>query len=132
MVRSRRALSRSARQNHRVPDPTLSPDETTVLAQRLESETDSQIWLTSSAGGTPSRLGTGLARGGMSVWSPDGLSIAFTSAGSLYRVPVRGETAKPELLLKPDATSPLRAHDWSPDGRGRLFTWPLVYFAVKK
>ena len=56
------------------------------------------------------------------MWSPDGLSVAFTSPGSLYRVPLRGDRP-PELLLKPDATGPLRAHDWSPMV-ARSFTWP--------
>ena len=96
--------------------PALSPDDSEVLAMRLESEVDAQIWSSASAGGTPARFETGLSRGGLPVWSPDGTSIVFTSAGSIYRVSLLG-VRTPELLMKQTTSSPHRVHDWSPDGR---------------
>jgi Tol biopolymer transport system component/DNA-binding winged helix-turn-helix (wHTH) protein len=97
--------------------PALSPDDTQVLSMRLKSETDYEIWLSSAAGGTPSRVETGLLRSGQALWSPDGAKIAFSSGGSLYSMAV-GSPGSRELLLKAEGPQTgATVHDWSHDGR---------------
>jgi eukaryotic-like serine/threonine-protein kinase len=106
-------------------NPALSPDGSEVLAMRLQlqSEVDVEIWLASTAGGTPARFHTGLPRGGMPLWSPDGASVVFTSTKALYHVPASGPSTA-ELLLSPKET-PALVHDWSPDGRFLIYLPPV-------
>ena len=102
-------------------NPALSPDGSEVLAMRLKSEVDTEIWTANTAGGTPSLFHTGLPRGGLPLWSPDGGSVVFTSSKALYRVAVRGPRTA-VLLLSPKET-PVRATTGHPTA-GLLFIWP--------
>ena len=103
-------------------NPALSPDGSEVLAMRLKSEVDTEIWTANTAGGTPSLFHTGLPRGGLPLWSPDGGSVVFTSSKALYRVAVRGP--RTAVLLLPPKETPVRGHDWSPDGRVVVYLAP--------
>ena len=104
--------------------PTLSPDETEVLAVRPKPDGFNQIWIAPTTSGAPWRFDTGLSQGGLAVWSHDGRTVAFTSAGDLYRAPAGGGTA--ELLMRaPTPEEPLRVQDWSRDDRF------LVYYTPK-
>lgn len=104
--------------------PTLSPDDARVLATRPKADWGNQIWIAPTTSGAPVPFDTGLPQGGLGVWSHDGQTVAFTSAGDLYRVSAGGGRA--ELLMKAATPEqPLRVQDWSRDDRF------LVYYAPR-
>src|SRR5262245_2222066 len=68
--------------------PTLSPDEKTIAADRLDPETQSQdVWFIETAGGATSRLTTNPGLDQVGMWSPNGkrIVIASTREGKAYR-----------------------------------------------
>jgi Tol biopolymer transport system component len=101
-------------------NPVLSPDGNQFVAIRPKPDVGNEIWVGSTASGQAVRLSTGLPQSGLPVWSPDGQSIAFTSAGDLYRIPSGGGQAT--LIRKaPSGEEPLRLQDWSTDSRYLIF-----------
>ena len=60
--------------------PALSPDEKTIGAHKVDSETQSQdVWLIDSARGVTSKLTTNPGLDNMGLWSPDGRRIMYGS-----------------------------------------------------
>jgi hypothetical protein len=95
--------------------PSLSSDDKFVLASRPREGTGNHLWVTSTVEGSPSLLDTGpLFQSGLAAWSHDNRQVVFTSAGSIYRMPVDG--TQPELLLESSSPNELfRVQDWSTD-----------------
>jgi Tol biopolymer transport system component len=103
---------------HELRDPTWSPDGT-VLAYLRDTAGGAQIETVRFDGThrrllTPSRIGTyGLS------WSPDGRSLAYASAGDIWRVDV-GSGSSARLTNAPELGAFQPA--WSPDGKTIAFT----------
>lgn len=111
--------------------PVVSPDGQHVafVVTRPDIEqnrTVSRIWLATTDGtGTPHPL-TGGDRDGQPVWSPDGASLAFTSARSekqgettLHVMPIGGPGEVRTIATMPDGIAGVR---FSPDGSHLAFT----------
>ena len=103
--------------------PELSPDGTQVALQRnVQGNLD--VWLIDLVRGGLTRFTSDPAGDGAPVWSPDGMKIAFNSAGrkgpaaNIYVKPSRGPGAE-ELLLETPKNKLLQ--DWSKDGRFLLY-----------
>jgi hypothetical protein len=99
--------------------PALSPDETKVVAERLDPETRaSDLWLIDTARGVSSRSTSDPAGDMKATWSPQGDRIVFASPrGSppnLYQKHVSGSGMEERLITSPDNSQP---SDWSRDGR---------------
>jgi dipeptidyl aminopeptidase/acylaminoacyl peptidase len=104
----------------------ISPDGKwvayTVTTQDLkESTTNSDIWMVSTAGGTPFRLTNGKTMDDQARWSPDGGWIAFVSTRDgrpqLYRIAPNGGEA--EKLT--DSKTGVQSFAWAPDGQRIAF-----------
>jgi Tol biopolymer transport system component len=89
----------------------LSPDETTVASTR-GNEGAAVVVLTDREGGHEREI-TGLGRGHLSTWSPDGTRLAFSADPSLF-------------VVKADGTDKRRVAEcgrptwWRPDGKAIL------------
>ena len=105
--------------------PSLSPDEKTVAAMRVDPETRSpDLWLIDLARGVSSRLTDDPAGDSRPTWSPDGDRIVFASPRglppNLYLKAVRGGVEE-RLFTSTHNTQPT---DWS---RGSPF---LAYVSL--
>ena len=117
-------FDRSGRELAAIDTPTLvydlaiSPDQKQVLVGGRSLEHG--VWLLDLSRGVSTRIVTDGMR---SVWSPDGMRIAFSAdrAGfsSFFIKPVTGPNSD-ALLLRSPHTQEL--NDWSPDGRYILYT----------
>jgi serine/threonine protein kinase/Tol biopolymer transport system component len=108
-------------------DHTLSPDERQVAVARRDPETGTNdIWSIEIARGTMSRLTFDPANDRTPLWSPDGTRVVFASNRTgyfdLYQKSAKGESPDQLLLRATVARGSLSPADWSPDGRGLLFT----------
>ena len=95
----------------------ISPDGSTVAADRLDASAVRDVWLYDLARGTASQFTFGPANNQYPVWSPDGSKIVFHSMrdnGKPYQKASSG--VGPEEVLDQD---PRNNHvdDWSRDGR---------------
>jgi eukaryotic-like serine/threonine-protein kinase len=101
--------------------PELSPDGRRVAMPRtMQGNTD--IWLRDLLRGGLTRLTFDAASDNNSIWSPDGMRIAFTSNRTgvydLYLKPSNGSGAEERLVASPHLKIP---QDWSRDGRWLLY-----------
>jgi eukaryotic-like serine/threonine-protein kinase len=123
-------LDRSSRELKTVGAPALyrhprfSPDGRRLVAERATSDaTNADIWLFDVARGTTARLTQHPAADLRPAWSPDGRSIAFSSArggdSHLYQLMIdhAGED-RPLLATEGDAL----LDGWLPDGRSVVAT----------
>jgi Tol biopolymer transport system component len=100
--------------------PVISPDGSTVVVDRLDSQTGFyNLWLHDLARGTASRLTFDSQASTLNpVWSPEGDQVAFSSnrdgGYKLYRKEIRG--AGEEMALDTTGYNK-QATDWSRDGR---------------
>jgi eukaryotic-like serine/threonine-protein kinase len=99
--------------------PSLSPDEKTVAAAHIDSDTrDQNLWLI-----TTRDVASPLTSFGNlnfhPVWSPDGTSIVFAgtrdSPPNLVRKIAKGAAGAEEVLIKSPSND--QPTDWSPDGK---------------
>jgi Tol biopolymer transport system component len=104
--------------------PRFSPDGRRIVSERATSDaTNADVWLFDLARGTSTRLTQHPSADLRPAWSPDGRSVAFSSArggdSHLYRVMVdrAGEDA-PLLMTEGDAL----LDGWLPDGRSLVAT----------
>lgn len=101
-------------------DPAISPDGTRVAAA-LELNGARDLWILDTVRGTSTRFTFDSSNNSNPVWSPDGKSIAFSSARSgqtkMYVKPADGSSE--ERLLSDHEGAPT---DWSRDGKFLLFT----------
>jgi len=114
-----------------VEDPNISPDEqwiafVKVSIDRLDNSYRRDIWLAPTDGGEPIQL-TRSGKDSQPRWSPDGRTLAFTSARAdkpqIYLMPVTAPGGEPRALtsLQNGATNPV----WSPDGAYLAFLSPM-------
>ncbi|HYL85198.1 MAG TPA: S9 family peptidase [Candidatus Angelobacter sp.] len=111
---------------HRIAEPQISPDGKWIAYTMSTPDMDanrgaSNIWLVSTAGGTPSQL-TQSGHDSSPVWSPDGKTIAFLSSRSgdsqVYLLSLEGGESRPLTKLSTGAD----LAKWSPDGKTIAFT----------
>jgi hypothetical protein len=108
-----------------VPHPwgtgSLSPDGHSV-ANGMQSEKGSDIWIVDLARGTPKRLTFG-GTNDHPIWTPDGRAVVYggTADGKegIYEVLADGSSTRPQLLLSATAALPTSL---TPDGKMLLFT----------
>ena len=90
----------------------ISPDFSQLLIGTFEVRGDPlRLWTIPGQGGTPMRLGDGVANG--AVFSPDGKQIAYLNGSNLWTMDANGSNAH-LLAALPDTPS---WPAWSPDGR---------------
>jgi hypothetical protein len=74
--------------------PAISPDGATVAFEGIASGAQPHLYLAPLAGGGPVELGSGSGKDAGPAWSPDGLSVFFTSTRSgqweIWRVAADG------------------------------------------
>jgi eukaryotic-like serine/threonine-protein kinase len=97
---------------------SLSPDGSTVAADRQDASAIRDIWLHDLARGTASRFTFGPANNEFPLWSPDGSKIAFYSlrGGHLWPWQKASNGVGQEEALDKDPRQH-RLDDWSRDGR---------------
>ncbi len=100
-------------------NPAVSPDETRIAINRVDSQTgNSDLWLYDLGRDTPSRFTFHSASESDPVWSPDGQYLVFwsnrESTYGLYQKLASG-VGEEEALVKSDVVRYPR--DWSVDGR---------------
>lgn len=116
-----------------VGDARLSPDGRQVLYTVREpvlsadkSEFVTHIWIANADGAGQRQLTRGEKTANQPRWSPDGRTVAFTSARSgksnVWLLPMAGGEA--EQLT--DVKSGVQSYAWSPDGRQIAFTAPVA------
>ncbi len=102
-------------------DPAFSPDASRVLYSGATGAPLRELWLYDIARGIQSRL-TFLPEGAESgVWSPDGRTIAFTSARQtgIYLMDA-GSAGEPKRVFERGSGATLES--WSSDGRFLVYT----------
>ena len=101
--------------------PELSPDGRQVAVSRTV-QGNPDIWLMDLIRGGMTRFTFDPASDLSSIWSPDGMRIAFGSnrkgSFNLYVKPSSGAPAEEPLLVTPNTKAP---NDWSKDGRFLLY-----------
>jgi len=111
---------------HRVSDPQISPDGTTVVFTvtepiKAENRTNSDLWIVSTVSGEARKLTNSPKHDRHARWSPDGQWIAFESnrEGSyqIWVMPAVGGEARKLTNISTEASQPV----WSPDGRQIAF-----------
>ncbi len=113
-----------------VADARISPDGKHVIlaVQRIERKTEKKftnLWLVSTAGGSPQQFTYGDHVDAMPRWSPNGRFLAFLSNRKnekemqLYIIPVDGGEARPLTDLK----GQIGDFSWSPDGSALLLSF---------
>jgi Tol biopolymer transport system component len=99
--------------------PRVSPDGRQVAFSR-DTQGKPDIWLQDDARASRMTFGSGTST--FSVWSPEGLRLAFLSGDGttfgLYQRPTNGAQAQESLLLSQKAQYPT---SWSADGRYLLY-----------
>jgi Tol biopolymer transport system component len=104
--------------------PRLSPDgDRLAIARAVAETTVEDVWMIDIARNIATRMTFDPADDGLTIWSPDGMRLAFNSArkdaaGDLY-VMRADQPGSEELLLATEA--PKTADSWSPDGRFLIF-----------
>jgi len=93
---------------------SLSPDEKFVAIRRGQG-----IWLNDLSRNVSIRFSLLPGLISQPVWSPDGHTIAFASAGNIYRKAASGG-GQEELLV--GGSNPRGVSDWSRDGKALLYT----------
>lgn len=110
---------------HRVSDPHISPDGSSVVfvvtePLKAENRTDSDLWIVSTVGGEARKLTNSAKNDRHPNWSPDGQWIAFESnrdgSYQIWVMPAGGEARK-LTSVSTEATQPV----WSPDGKQIAF-----------
>jgi Tol biopolymer transport system component/DNA-binding winged helix-turn-helix (wHTH) protein len=94
----------------------LSPSRSELLVDRLRSDQESGLWITSLLDSPPKRISD--HRVTAASWSPDGQHVAFIQSKNLYIVGTDGSGAR-KIAEIPGETMLLR---WSPDGQALSFT----------
>jgi len=100
-----------------VADPQLSPDGQWLLygvrsTDLAANKRTTRTFLASVAGGAARQFPDDKTIAGEARWSPDGKSVAYTSAGQLWIAPVDGGAPKRLTTLTGGASGPV----WSPTG----------------
>jgi serine/threonine protein kinase/Tol biopolymer transport system component len=99
--------------------PRVGPDGARLALTILEEGAYS-LWMTESLSGRPSRI---VENSLAPVWSPDGKSIAFTTArdGGLNLAVMRLDGSAPPKTILVDGTQKVPT-SWTPDGKSIVFT----------
>src|SRR5262245_2630601 len=102
--------------------PSLAPDGKRIAVMRVQTATQTDLWIIDLVRGVNSKFTLGAANERDPVWSPDSKEIIFranpTGIYDLYRKPSTGISTD-ELLWKSDQDK--MPTSWSPDGRFLLF-----------
>jgi Tol biopolymer transport system component len=102
-------------------EPFFSPDGSRLVAAQADRERDTDdLWILQLDRGAWSRLTFDPGDENSALWSPDGKSIAYSSARGLTRISASG-AGSPELLHELPKGVFAWLDDWSPDGRSILF-----------
>lgn len=120
--RSGRAIGNLGKDNL-LAHPSLAPDGQRVAVSMRDPTDFEDIWIVDLTRGTRSRFTFDPLNDSLPVWSPDGLSIVFTSSrtsiSELFRKSVGGGAPEERLVQARGLTVP---EDWSPDGRKLVFS----------
>src|SRR5262245_3107873 len=104
-------------------NPSLAPDGKRLAVTRVETATQTDVWIIDLVRGVNSKFTLGPANERDPVWSPNGNEIIFRANPNgiydLYRKPSTGISTD-ELILKSDQDK--IPTSWSPDGRFLLFS----------
>jgi Tol biopolymer transport system component len=99
--------------------PSLSPDDSSVVLWRVDGNQPPAIWILDLNRSLMSRFSNGSGLFGSPIWSPDGGRIVFTEFPvNFYEQSLNAPAAEPKVLWKGTGLPT----DWSSDGRFMLFT----------
>ena len=101
----------------------IAPDGTRAVLVRLDSATESTLWLTDLERGTAVPLSSGGGRNSTPIWSPDGKQVVFASDRGGHRafyVKVVADTSPEREIARFDERS-AEPRDWSDDGGSIVF-----------
>ncbi len=103
-------------------DPQLSPDGQWLLyavrsTDLAANKRTTRTWLALVSGGAARQFPDGKTIAAEARWSPDGKSVAYTSAGQMWIAPVNGGAPRQLTNLTGGASGPV----WSPTGEHIAF-----------
>jgi Tol biopolymer transport system component len=99
--------------------PALSPKADRIIYARIDTSTNSSMWISSAAGGTPIQLTseTGTTPEFPGSWSPDGGWFVYTAMrdGKQFLMKTKTSGQATPVMLK-EAPGMTRVPEWSPAG----------------